>query len=306
MTNPNPQLRSNLSPLYDSVYPVLDTIFHDNYNRHPEVYSNFLNVKTMDKQSVFSYEMSSFGLVPENNENEDPSWDELIGGNRKQFSYTKYGAGNTFTEEALSDEQYGQLKKIPAMWADSMRETVEIIAARIFNYPTATTYHSGFDSLALLSASHTLLGGGTASNILGTPADLDETSLREAIILMEDCVDNRGKLLNLKARTLVVAPEGRWTARELLESAGRPGTADNDTNAMKGEDLQYKVHRYMTDADSWFLLADKHDLNFWWRKRPYTKMVYDDYKELTSWIVRAKFVAGFADWRGVVGTQGAG
>lgn len=306
MANPNPQLRSNLSPLYDSVYPVLDTIFCDSYKRHPEIYSNFLNVKTTDKQKVYSYEMSSFGLVPKNAENTDPSWDELIGGNRKGFEYEKYGAGNTFTEEALSDEQYQQLKKIPSMWADSMKETVEIIAARIFNYATATTYHTGFDGLALLSDSHTLLGGGTASNILATPADLDETSLREAINILEEMTDSRGKSLNLVAKTLVVAPEGRWIARELLKSDKRPGTADNDINAFLDEEMVYKVHRYMTDPDMWFIMADKHDLNFWWRKRPYTKMITDDYKETTSWIVRAKFVAGFADWRGIVGTQGAG
>jgi phage major head subunit gpT-like protein len=72
--------------------------------------------------------------------------------------------------------------------------------------------------LLCFSASHPLVSGGTNSNIPSTPADLNETSLENAVIQISLWTDERGLLIAAKPKKLVVPPALQFTATRLLET----------------------------------------------------------------------------------------
>ncbi len=139
-------------------------------------------------------------------------------------------------------------------------------------------------------------------------ADLTVSSLQAAINAIEDATDDNGIVLSLKPKTLLVPTVLKWTAKELLKSKNKPGTADNDVNALEDEELGYMTWPYLTDPDAWFLLTDKeeHELNFFWRR----KLDTDDDADFDTGDLKFKatmrFSVKWTDYRGVYGSPGAG
>lgn len=60
---------------------------------------------------------------------------------------------------------------------------------------------------------------------------------------------------------LVIHPNDIMTARELLGSTLKPGTTNNEINAIRDEGLTFMDTPYLTDTNSWFLVGDEHDIN---------------------------------------------
>jgi hypothetical protein len=64
----------------------------------------------------------------------------------------------------------------------------------------------GGDGVALFLAPHPLVSGGTNSNTPATPADLNETSLENAVIQIAAWTDERGLLIAAKPKKLIIPP----------------------------------------------------------------------------------------------------
>jgi hypothetical protein len=64
-------------------------------------------------------------------------------------------------------------------------------------------------------------------------ADLNETSLENAVIQIAAWTDERGLLIAAKPEKLVVPPALMFVAKRLLDTELRVATADNDINAIK-------------------------------------------------------------------------
>jgi hypothetical protein len=69
--------------------------------------------------------------------------------------------------------------------------------------------------------------------------------------------------------------------------------------------LTYLVNPFITDTDSWFLLADQHELMFNWRVRPNFFRGNDVDTQDAKFIGRMRYSLGASDWRGVTGSAGA-
>jgi hypothetical protein len=137
--------------------------------------------------------------------------------------------------------------------------------------------------------------------------DLSEASLEAAIGSFDNMVNERGLPIEVRPRWLVISPENRFLADRLLNSAGRPGTANNDINVLQREGLQVLVSHWITDKDAWFLLPDgmESPLLFFWREMPDTKTWDDDNADGTFHKIRQRHSVGFRDWRGAWGSPGA-
>jgi hypothetical protein len=212
------------------------------------------------------------------------------------------------TEEAEEDGLYGSLgAKYARALARSMQHTKEIKGANIFN--NATTTSLGGDGQALLDGSHPLGGGGTASNILATPADLSETSLETLLVQISTAVDDRSIPIALSGRKLAVPPQLVFIAERILKSNLRPGTADNDINAMRNMGMIPEgvvVNQRFTDPDQYFILTDCPDGMKHFVRAPIKKAVEGDFETGNlRYKVRERYSFGFTDWRGVYGSEGA-
>jgi phage major head subunit gpT-like protein len=296
-------LSSNIPEL---VMAGLNMVIFEKYESYPEQFSRIYNVLESSKQYEDDVTMTGLGVFPVKPEGSSIVYDDPMRGFSKRYTHVTYALGFRVTREMMADDLYGPMRKMAKALGRSARQTVEIQAASLFNNGFSSTTGSP-DGKPLFATDHPLVGGGTARNELSTPADLSVTSLQQAINDFEDTVDDRGLLLAIKPKLLVVPSELKWQAHQLLMSPLLPGTADNDANPLKDEGLSYFVWNYLTDPDAWFLIAepDDHEVKFFWRER-FTVEAAEDFDtkdHKISGIMR--FSYGWSDWRGVFGSPGA-
>ena len=111
---------------------------------------------------------------------------------------------------------------------------------------------------SFLATDHTIVSG-TEQNELTTAADLNETSLEQALIDIAAFTDERGLKVALQGTKLIIPKELQFVSDRILESPGRVSTADNDINAIRNMGMVpegYTVNHYLTDTDAWFIKTD--------------------------------------------------
>lgn len=166
--------------------------------------------------------------------------------------------GYSITRKAIADNLYkSQFKPTNLQMQNSFRQFKEIEAAAILN--NATTYDSnlGGDGVALGSASHPY-DGGTWGNRPATDADLNETSLLAGMTsIRRNFVDEAGLKVRARGRMAVVPPELEAVAIRLTKTELRPGTGNNDVNAILslsgGLPDGYHVMDFLTNTRQWFI-----------------------------------------------------
>jgi phage major head subunit gpT-like protein len=257
----------NRSQFNKSVVPGLFSFMTSSFQERPAFWSRLVNVKSSRRAFEESAYYTGLGLLPEKPEGEQIAYDDFIQGPTKRWSHKTYALGVRITEEMIEDSLYPD---IPTEMSDmtkelghSAKETIETLVHDLYN---GTTKTSG-DGLPIFSTAHTKLGGGTWSNLLSPAADLAVASLRQAITEMENTTDDRGKQQVVRPKFLLVAPDEEWTAREILNSAYDPESANNAINPLQSRNLQLIVDPYLTDEDAWFLIGDKNPLITYMRRK---------------------------------------
>jgi hypothetical protein len=132
-----------------------------------------------------------------------------------------------------------------------MAYTKQVKAAAVLNNGFSSSYPGG-DGVALFSTAHPLVSGGTNSNTPTTQVDLSETALENAVIQIAGWTDERGLLIAAKPRKLIVPPALQFVATRLLETQLRPGTNDNDVNAIVNNGSipeGYTINHFLTDNE---------------------------------------------------------
>lgn len=291
--------------------PKLSAIQNDTLQRRPLEWTSFLNVRTTKKATVTDYNMTMFGAFQLKPEGQNIQYDDWIPGNQKTYQPIRKALGYRITQEMLDHELYGQVDRLERGLMDSAIDDQEVTAALVFNNGFGTTNAdgftaTGFDGLALFSTAHTRLdGGATQRNRPSTDVDLGVTGLQSCLIDINKWKNHRGRPILARARKLIVNPEDMFTAKELLNSEYKPGTANNEINALKDEGLTFMVSHYLTDSDSWFVLCDEHDLNWIWDVQPRGGMEEDFDNEVIRRKLVQGYVAGHGEWYGAWGSTGA-
>lgn len=303
--------------------PGIHRIFNqwlDTYQRDLE-YPAVFNIETTDKAYVDVMEYAGTGPMPLKAENEPVAYTQVIMGGTLRYIPLMYALAARASFELYEDDQYGVIKQIPKALARSQRFTEEMVPWNVFNLGFSTM--KTVDGVSLFNNQHPLLGGPTATgyapglgaviSLAGTfpnrPAvdvDLSFAAIQAMTNQFERMVDGVGMPVVYKPKSLIIAPAGRFLARELLGSPGKPGTATNEINSLLGEDLGYMTGHYLTSDTAWFAVCakDMHHLKFIWRKKP--DMDYDDDFDTDALKQKSKmrFAAGADHWLGVWGSNG--
>jgi phage major head subunit gpT-like protein len=295
------------SQITDALDANLNELYQDGLTSWDNEYETIFNIENSDKQSEKDSYESGFQSMPEKPEGVAATYDTILPGISKTYTHKTYAMGYEITEEALEDNlrTSDTFNKLPAALARSGTETVEVTAANIFNNGFATT---GFDGKVLFATDHPNLDGSSQSNRPSVHADLSVTSLTAGITALEKFVDERSLKRPTKGRLLVVPVDSWNLAAELLDSEYKPFSANNEINALNEKDLNFFVWHYLTDTDSWFLLARKIDtkLKFFWRARPGSLRRGNDFDTTNlKHLARMRFAVGYSHWMGTYGTSGA-
>ena len=153
------------------------------------------------------------------------------------------------------------------------------------------------------------MSGVTNSNTPSVAADLNETSLEQAVIDIAAFVDERGLLIAARPRKLIIPPALQFVATRLLETDLRVGTADNDTNALRSNGAipeGYGINHYLTDADAFFITTDiPNGLKHFVRTPLSTSMDGDFDTGNVRYKARERYSFGVSDPLGIYGSAGA-
>lgn len=291
--------------------PKLSNIWNEAYPIRPVEYTSFVNIREAKKRTITDFKMSDFGALRLKGEGEAITYDDALFGPEKAYTPVRFGLGYKITQEMIDHELYGQVEKFERALIKSAVDLQEVKAALLFNNGFATTADdgfsaTGFDGLALFSTAHTRLDNGPVlRNRPSTDVDLGVTGLQNALIdFHTQNLDERGRPQLIRPKMLLIHPNDMFTARELLQSEFKPGTANNEINALREEGLSFMVSHYLTDTDGWYLVGDQHDLNFFWDTRPRGGMEEDFDTEVIKRKVIEGFFVGHGEWRGCWGTAG--
>lgn len=287
----------------------LNTVFGLTYKRHKEQWKAIFKVETSRKAFEEDVLIVGLGAAPNKNEGGAVAYDEGAESWVARYNHETVALAFAITEEAEEDGLYGSLgAKYAKCLARSMQHTKEVKGSNVLNNGFDAAFPGG-DDVALFATNHPLWGGGVQSNKLATPADLSEASLEEAFIQIGDWVDDRGIPVDISAKKLIIPTDLQFTAERLLASTQRPGTADNDVNAVKSTGSLpggYETNQRLTDPDAWFIITDCEDgLKHFKRVKMKRKIEGDFETGNMRYRARERYSFGFSDYKGAFGSEGA-
>lgn len=287
----------------------LNTVFGLEYRRYPEEWRAAFEVGNSNKAYEEDVLLAGLAGAPVKAEGAPVTYDAGGEAYTSRYVHETIALAFAITEEAEEDNLYGDIgAKYARALARSMQHTKEVKGAAIFNNGFNASYPGG-DGVALFSASHPLWGGGTQSNTFATQADLSETALEEALIAISKWVDDRGIPVAIRGLRLVLPPDLQFIAERILASSQRPGSADNDINALKSKGMipggAHEMHR-LTDPDAWFIVTDAMDgLKHMVRKSIQRGIEGDFETGNMRYKARERYSFGWSDHRGAFGSSGA-
>ena len=192
------------------LWPGIYTTWGQMYDQHEKEYTDLYDIKTSDKAYEQAVQITPFGLAPIKSQGAGVTYDGELQGTVTTYQHIAYALGYIVTYEELRDNLYKEVATRRAEAnAFSMNQTVENVAAFIYNNAFTTTYFTTGDAAALVSTSHVNATGGTYSNALSPAADLSEAALEDLTIQIMGTQNDRGLLINIMPRSLII-PRQEW------------------------------------------------------------------------------------------------
>ena len=292
--------------------PGLNSLFGMSYDSYDQEYADIFVME--DSQRAFEDEVliTGFGSAPTKTEGGGVSFDNANESFSARYTHDTVALAFALTEEAVEDNLYDSLgKRYVKALAKSMANTKEVKGADVLNNAFSSSFTGG-DGKSLIATDHPLSGGGSAANRATSMADLNETSLEDALIDISGFTDDRGLTISVQASKMIVPSELVFVAERILNSQLRSGTSDNDLNAVRSTGVLpggYSVNHYLTDPDAFFILTSVTEqgdgLKMFQRSGMETSMEPDFSTGNIRYKARERYSFGFSDWRGIYGSQGA-
>ena len=298
--------------------PGLNALFGEEYttydNQHEEIYTTENSERSFEEE----LKLSGFGAAPVKDEGASINYDTAQESFVARYTHETIAMGYAITEEAMEDNLYVSVSaRYTKALARAMSYTKQVKAVFPLNNGFTNSFQGG-DGVNLFTASgdgvtggdgHPLVSGGKNSNRPATAADLNETSLEDAVIQIGKWTDERGLKIAARPRKLIVPSDLQFTATRLLQSEYRVGTADNDINAVKSNGVipeGYAVNNYLTDTNAFFIITDVPDgMKHFVRAPMATSMDGDFDTGNVRYKARERYSFGVSDPLGVWGSPGS-
>jgi len=291
-----------------ALWPGIKAWWGQVYDEHQEEYSKLFDSDTSSMNYEEDVQLTGFGLAPVKSEGSGVSYDSEIQGFTTRYTHIAYALGYIVTKEELDDNLYEQVsRRRAAALAMSFRQTKENVGANIYNRAFNGTYLGG-DGVALCSTSHPNTSGGTFANKPSVDADLSEASLEDALTAIMGFQNDRGLLINVMPKSIVVARQNWWNANRILKSAYTPSTANNAVNVLVATNALPEgivMNHYLTSPNAWFVRTNiQNGLKYYSR----VGIQFDQDNDFDTMNAKAKgyerYSFGWTDPRAIYGVNG--
>jgi len=296
--------------LVKELEPGLNALFGLEYKQYENQSAEIYTTESSDRAFEEEVMLSGFANAYVKPEGSGVAYDTAQETFTARYTNETIALAFAITEEAIEDNLYDRLaSRYTKALARSMSQTKQVKGAAPLNngLPSLSNFTSG-DGQQLFSTAHPTIAG-TFQNTLTTQADLNETSLEQALIDIAAMTDERGLKIAAKGVKMIVPPANQFTAERLMKSQGRVGTADNDINAVKSLGMipqGYRVNNFLTDTDSWYITTDVPNGMKHFNRAPLTTKMEGDFDTgNVRYKARERYVFGVSDPRGIFGVEGA-
>jgi|TARA_R110000796_G_scaffold124775_2_gene239302 hypothetical protein len=299
----------NRAQLVKELTPGLHALFGLEYDRYNNEHEDIFDTESSERAFEEEVMLTGFGEASVKGEGAGVVYDTAQEAWTARYSHETVALAFALTEEAIEDNLYDTLSsRYTRALARSMQTTKQVKAANVLNNAFNSSFVGG-DGKELCATDHPTVANIDMKNELSTAADLNETSLEQALIDIAAFQDERGLKINAQATKLIIPPALQFTADRLMESPGRVATSDNDINAIRNMGMVsggYAVNHYLTDTDAFFLKTDvPNGLKHFVRTPVSTSMEGDFETGNVRYKARERYSFGFSDWRGIFGSPGA-
>ena len=292
--------------LLKELLPGLNALFGLEYARYGEEHKEIYETETSERSFEEETKLSGFSAAPVKNEGSAIAYDNAQEAWTTRYNHETIALGFSITEEAIEDNLYDSLSaRYTKGLARAMAYTKQVKAAAVLNNGFNSSYVGG-DNVSLFNSAHPLVNGGTNSNAPSTPADLNETSLENAVIQIAAWTDERGLLIAAKPKKLIVPPPLQFVATRLLETKLRVGTNNNDINAIENNGSipeGYTINHFLTAPNAWFLTTDVPNGLKHFERTPLQNSMDGDFDTgNVRYKSRERYSFGWSDPLGIYGT----
>ena len=298
----------NRAQLAKELEPGLNALFGLEYAQYENQHAEIFDTENSDRAFEEEVMLSGFASASVKPEGSSVNFDTATESFTARYTHETVALAFSITEEAVEDNLYDKVStRYTKALARSMAHTKQVKAANVLNNAFDSSFTGG-DGKELCATDHSTTSG-NQKNELSTAADLNETSLEQAMIDIAAFADDRGLKVAAKARKMIIPSALQFTAERLMKSAGRTGTADNDINEVKSMGMipeGYVVNNYLTDTDAFFIKTDvPNGMKHFQRAAVATSMEGDFETGNVKYKARERYSFGFSDWRGIFGSPGA-
>jgi hypothetical protein len=300
-------MATNTAQIRDLLFPGLRGITGE-YKQIPTQWDKIFKKTKSNMALERTAEMRFLGLARLKTEGGATTFDN---GSGERFIYAQehneISLGYVITRKAIDDNLYkSQFRPSNLGMQRSFGQAKEIYGSNILN--TATTYNTriGADGVALCSTAHPI-DGSTIANTPTTQVDLNEATLLNGMIsIRTNWKDQAGIKMFARGRKLVIPPQLEPVAIRLTKTELRPGTSDNDVNAIfstaGGLSEGYIVNDFLTSSFAWFLLTDIEGLLYMERIPFETDMWVDNVTDNLLVKGYERYSFGYSNWRAIFGS----
>ena len=291
--------------------PGLNALFGLEYKRYENQHAEIYTTESSDRAFEEEVMLSGFANADVKAEGAGVSYDDAQETYTARYTMETIALAFAITEEAIEDNLYDRLSsRYTKALARSMSNAKEVKGAQPLNnglpaIAAGTAFQTG-DGVNLFSTAHPTIAG-TVSNTLTTQADLNETSLEQALIDIAAMSDERGLRIAAKGVKMIIPSANQFNAERLMKSQGRTQTADNDINAINSMGMipqGYRVNNFLTDPDSFYIITDVPNGMKMFTRAPLTTAMEGDFDTgNVRYKARERYVFGFSDPRGVFGSN---
>jgi len=296
--------------------PGLNALFGLEYSSYEDEHKEIYETESSERAFEEEVKLSGFGAAPVKSEGSAITYDTAQEHFTARYTHETVGMGFAITEEAVEDNLYDSVSaRYTKALARAMAHTKQVKAAFPLNNAYTSANFTAGDGAQLCAADevsasdeHTTIDGTRLDNRLATASDLNETSLEQAVIDIAAFTDDRGLIIAARPRKLIVAPYNQFVATRILDTELRPGTADNDINAMRTNGSipeGYSVNHFLTTTNKkfWFVMTDvPNGMKHFQRTPLQTGMDGDFDTGNVRYKARERYSFGVSDFLGIFGS----
>lgn len=260
----------------------------------------------MNAATMQFYQYTGFGSAEQLGELELVPFEDAYELDSVTLTAVKYVKGFVLSEELEEDNTQISdfLSQLSSAIGRAHAYARDLCAASILNNAQSASY-TGWDSLALLSNSHSTNSGTTIDNLY-TAASFSWSVARDLEKYFSYSIfDEAGLPISTKPKYLAFHPSIRDTVYPMYRSPMRYDVTDNEVNTL--DKVELVECRLLSTTTNYFMLSEemKNYLQFR-QRRPIRTKWQDAFQNMGRFCrVDQRFAYGFTDYRFIIGSTGA-